>query len=472
LRLEELGSVPKSLWLFLTVLVAFLFAHAAVKPPKPLGPDAAPTVFSAGRAMKDVEQIAASPHPIGSEDAGRVRAYLMQRLAALGLEPEIHNGQGVDQGGRRGDDMLAAGAVQNIVAGLKGKDPKKGALLVMSHYDTVRNSPGAADDTAGVAAALEIARMMRARGQPERDVVFLFTDGEEAGLLGAQAFFAADPAAQGVAAVINMEARGDSGLAALFETGPGSAGLVQLYARGAKRPSATSMAASVYHRMPNGTDFTHAIEKKLPGINFAFEDDQGSLQHLGESAGEAAASLAFAPDLPKAGPDLVYGDILSRFFVSYPGSSGLLLLVLGAGLCVVAFWRAMQVQKIAPAAFAAEGGRGLLVILAWACGAAVAFSIRTTMRGPMARWCTARRSSAPFFWLRWGFSPRWRAARRGRRAGASRSARPERACFSPVCPPGASTSRPWRSAGPRPYSPWRVCRARCASGASGPAPSF
>jgi hypothetical protein len=67
------------------------------------------------------------------------------------------------------------------------------AVLVMSHYDSVHNSPGAADDSLGAAAALEIARALKAGPQPARDVIFLFTDGEEAGLLGAEAFFARDP---------------------------------------------------------------------------------------------------------------------------------------------------------------------------------------------------------------------------------------------------------------------------------------
>ena len=45
---------------------------------------------------------------------------------------------------------------------------------------------------------IETVRAMVARGAPARDVVVLFTDGEEAGLLGARAFFARDPLARHV----------------------------------------------------------------------------------------------------------------------------------------------------------------------------------------------------------------------------------------------------------------------------------
>ncbi|MDW3502806.1 M28 family metallopeptidase, partial [Escherichia coli] len=92
---------------------------------------------------------------------------------------------------------------QNVIGVLPGTDRSKPAVLIMSHYDSVANSPGAADDAAGVAAALEVARALQAGPKPARDVIFLFTDGEEQGLLGADAFFARDPLRQKVGVVIN-----------------------------------------------------------------------------------------------------------------------------------------------------------------------------------------------------------------------------------------------------------------------------
>jgi hypothetical protein len=347
----------KSLWLYLTLAAAVVWAFLTLQTPRTIPPLNAPAgVFSAQRAMVDVRQIAQAPHPTGSQDIVRVRNYLQDRLHQLGLNPEVHSGQGVMISPFRGSNYVASAAVQNLVAVLPGKDPAKPALVVMSHYDTVRNSPGAADDTAGVAASLEIARMLKAGPQPQRDVIFLITDAEEAGLLGAEAFFRTDPLAAHVGAVVNMEARGDSGLAAMFETGPNNAALIALYGQQVKRPSATSMASAVYHRMPNGTDLTIPIKKGLPGLNFAFMDDQlayhsplarpehldiGSLQHLGDQAGAMAVALAAAREIPKAGGDAVYGDVMGLFLLRYAPAMGWVVLGLSAIFAGIALFRAM-----------------------------------------------------------------------------------------------------------------------------------
>src|SRR4030095_13652037 len=72
---------------------------------------------------------------------------------------------------------------------------------------------GPADAIMGVAASLEPVRAIKARGVPARDVMVLFTDGEEAGLLGANHFFRRDPLAKRVGLVFKLEARGGGGRA-------------------------------------------------------------------------------------------------------------------------------------------------------------------------------------------------------------------------------------------------------------------
>ena len=67
------------------------------------------------------------------------------------------------------------------------------AVLLVAHYDSVPTAAGAADDGSGVAALLEAARAQRAGPPPRNDVIFLFTDGEERGLLGAKHFVQAPP---------------------------------------------------------------------------------------------------------------------------------------------------------------------------------------------------------------------------------------------------------------------------------------
>ena len=52
--------------------------------------------------------------------------------------------------------------------------------------------------------------------------MLLFTEGEEAGLLGAQAFASENPLAKNIALAINIEARGTTGQSLMFQTGDDS----------------------------------------------------------------------------------------------------------------------------------------------------------------------------------------------------------------------------------------------------------
>jgi len=345
------------------------------RPPAPVPAGAPATAFSADRAMADVAAIARKPHPTGSAEIVRVRDHLLSRINDLGLEVTIHVGEGFLPYSKDGR-ALGVAAVQNLVGVLPGKDRTLPAILVMSHYDSVPNSPGAADDSTGVAAALEMARALKADGPHARDVIFLFTDAEEPGLLGADFFFNRDPMLQRVGLVVNMEARGDAGRAAMFQTGPGNGALMGVFARQAKGPSANSMASTVYEKMPNDTDFTHAVRKGLPGLNLAFIDDQlgyhtplarpehlerGSLQHLGDQALPTVRALADAPSLPAKAENAIYSDLLGLTLISYPPVVGWGLLGLIALLIGFTAWRTLSLGA-ASGWEIARGAAGLLLI--------------------------------------------------------------------------------------------------------------
>ena len=200
----------RSIALMAAIVLASLIAWAASRTPAP-APDR-PGQFSGQRAFADVQAIAARPHPMGSGDHERVRDYIVGRFTSLGLQVRIQMGHAYERQTGDGEVYVEGGDIQNIIATLPGRSSTAPALAIMAHYDTVPSSPGAADDTVGVAAALEIARVLKASPAPARDVVFLITDGEEAGLLGARSFFADDPLAGRIAAVLNMESRGGGGV--------------------------------------------------------------------------------------------------------------------------------------------------------------------------------------------------------------------------------------------------------------------
>lgn len=349
----------------IVVLLASLIVGSALvwlgqRLPAPLPADAPPAVFSAERAMNDVRAIAQRPHPIGSADNARVRAYLLTRGAQLGVTVETQRGVAVQgQGFGEGDRVLGVGVPQNVLMRMVGRDPAAPPLLLMAHYDSVPGSAGAADDAIGASSLLEVARAMRTGGAPARDVYFLFTDGEEAGLYGARLFFARHPLARRLGAVVNLEARGSSGQAVMFETGPRNGAMIDLYGAAVGRPAANSLTGFVYRNLPNDTDFTLARTAGLPGFNIAPIGDQQdyhspsatpanlspeTLQHMGDQALALARGLSGATVPPRA-DNAVYFDVFGLALARYPAWGGWLVVAAAAVAWVTGTLRARRLGQ-------------------------------------------------------------------------------------------------------------------------------
>jgi hypothetical protein len=363
--------------LIAALVVAVAIAWTVEQPPKPEAASAPAAAFSADRAMADIQRFAAAPHPIGSDANHASRDYLLGRMAALGLSPQVHKGIGFEQS-RWAPNLLIGGDVENLVGVLPGRDRNAPAVALMAHYDSVPGSSGAADDGAGAASALEIVRAIAAQGTPARDVIVLLTDGEEAGLLGARAFFARDPLAKHVGFLINMEARGDAGRVQMFQTGAHNGGTVRLLQRTAERPQATSLSEFIYDHMPNDTDFTVSKKAGVAGLNFAFAGrqfdyhaassvpatlDRGTLQDMGQQALAAARAAAFDPALPAAAPDLVYSQLFGNVVAAYPPAVGWLLLLAAAALIALSVVRARRTAALPWLDLARGAGAGLFAVV-------------------------------------------------------------------------------------------------------------
>jgi acetylornithine deacetylase/succinyl-diaminopimelate desuccinylase-like protein len=191
-------------WVIL--LAAITLTLWRITPPAPRS-EAAAGSFQLTRALDDLRAITREFHPTGSAANIRVRDDLIVRLRAIGLTTENQSGTAVRQSPRE-PRAVGVAEVDNIIAVLPGRDRAQPAVAVMAHYDSVPFSYGASDDGAGVVAALETARALKAGPPPARDVIFLLTDGEEIGLLGAQKFFDEHPLARRIGMVVNAEARG------------------------------------------------------------------------------------------------------------------------------------------------------------------------------------------------------------------------------------------------------------------------
>ena len=336
---------------FVILGTAIVVAALRYLPPPAKAEDAPATEFSAGRGMSLLRDLMQNldAHPIGTKSNVIVRDRITSELKRIGYETQIESSYACSVYG-------VCAPVQNVIAVQQGRDHRN-AVLLSAHYDSVAAGPGASDDGAGVAAVLEIARALKSFPILRNDVVFLLDDGEEAGLLGIQAFMSNSSLAGRIRAAVNLEARGVSGPSVLFETSGDSHSLLELYRRHAKRPVASSLFQVIYQFLPHDTDFSILRDMGIHGYNFAFignstyyhtgKDTLGavspsSLQHQGQNALAAVEGLADAEldDLPAG--RAVFFDLLSYRLVFWPvaatlpATGGVLLLFLSI---FVLHWR-------------------------------------------------------------------------------------------------------------------------------------
>ncbi|MSQ02197.1 MAG: M28 family peptidase [Myxococcales bacterium] len=208
--------------------------------------DAPPDRFSTARAMAHIQAWARAPRPSGSAQHQWVLTSIEAALLDLGFDVRRQTATGLT----------------NLVVSAPGAG-HEGVWLV-AHSDTVPGAPGAADDGLGLGVLVETARALG----PHPRLHLLVTDGEERGLLGAEAFLAgADaPAPQ---LLINVEARGTAGPAYMFQTAGASRPLLDAWQASGCAAQATSLARVVYEQMPNDTDFTRFRQAGWWGYDFA-----------------------------------------------------------------------------------------------------------------------------------------------------------------------------------------------------------
>ena len=147
-------------WFLLAMMVlAALLGVRATTPPAPLGADASPQAFAAGRATADVRAMAARPHVAASPENAMVRAHIARRLLTMGMQ--VH--QAPFTAPKASADRLAwwsgkpdpAPTLNNLIGVLPGRDRGLPAVLLLAHPHTLVGSPAPAVDTAGCSPSLE-----------------------------------------------------------------------------------------------------------------------------------------------------------------------------------------------------------------------------------------------------------------------------------------------------------------------------
>ena len=220
--------------------------------------------FSEARARTQLRRLIGgiASHPVGSSENRRIADRLVETLAAMGYRPERQRAFVC------GDFRRSCGEVENVIATAEGS-ASTGEIVLNSHYDSVPASPGASDSMAGVAALLEIARDLKTRPPGRNTVLFVFADGEEAGLLGSTAFVNAHPAGR-IRVVVNLEARGSRGPSLLAETSGPASGVLLRFAAKARGPFADSAVTALTALLPNANDLEEYRRTGAVGLMFGF----------------------------------------------------------------------------------------------------------------------------------------------------------------------------------------------------------
>ena len=425
--------------------------------PSPAPTTADPTTFSAERAMAAINRLADEPHSVLRREAhDRARNDVIGMFTDLGYTPTVHSDPMFDlsdPADKRIFDGLSAeqqavlkdAPAETIVVDVPGKSEHTMAL--MAHYDSATveadenghqqitdgTSLGAADDGYGVAAIVETLRALKAEGrQPENSLKIVITDGEEVGLVGARNEMRHHRADyENVDLVLNLEARGTSGPALMFETSPNNSAVAGYFLSHVKQPATGSLLPSLYARMPNTTDMAAFIPEGFTVLNIAAIGDaehyhhptdapryvdHSTLQHYGDQVLDLARAWAFdgqAPTLTADG-DLHFFQLWRGLTVRYPAAvgTGLGCLAVIAALGVVAVrarslrwkrvlgsvwgltWRAAfasaaagLVQRGAMAMkWAPESGLGPNPLLPWMFAGGALIGVGLTVRFVVRRW--------------------------------------------------------------------------------------
>jgi hypothetical protein len=380
------GRASSAAGISLAIAAALVFfiaiSYYVFQPPRPLPATAAPSEFSAVRAMEHDRAIASQPHPSWSPAAAEARDYIVAQLRSLGLEPQIQATTGL----RAERGSVAAASVKNVVARIPGTATTR-AVLLAAHYDSVPSGPGASDDGSGVSTILETVRALETGPPLKNDLIVLVSDAEEEGLLGAAGFVADHPWAKDVGVALNFEARGGGGPSFMFETSDRNGWLIDRFAKAAPYPTANSLTYALYKMLPNDTDMTEFKQAGFSGLNFAYAGDwfryhtmldtvdnldQRSLQQDGSYALSLVKELGNADLSQTRQPDEIYFDLIGPIFIHYPLSLALGIAVIAAAAFIAMFvmGRRRGVLKF--------GGMGLgliavplTLVAAWAGASAV-----------------------------------------------------------------------------------------------------
>ena len=294
--------------------------------------------FSYENINQHLKQISNTPHPAGSDAHQEVKKYILSQCESWGVQVTLDDSSStmIDKG-----HSIIVGRPQNILATIPGNDSTN-IILISAHYDSPSNSHGTGDDGSAISSMLETIRYVSTLPTLKNTVVFLFSDMEELGLLGAKRFIENYPDINSVKLIFNYEARGNAGPNLHFEFSENNAWLASHLSKALTQPYANSFAYEVYKIMPNSTDFEFFKTTSAQGMNSAFLDgfsyyhnpvdnpenlDQKSLMHQASNMLETVLYFAQLNLNVNQFGDAIFFNSLGSWFMSYSESSDSLLIL-------------------------------------------------------------------------------------------------------------------------------------------------
>ena len=247
--------------------------------------------------------------------------------------------------------------LQNIFIKLQSPGADS-TILFVSYYDSVPESPGACDSMLGICSWLEAIRSQSNNANLKTNLYFLFTDAEENGLLGAQAFIAAHPEMkEKIDVVVNIDMGGIKGVVLTDLSSPNSYSIAQMVLRSGARPMMSSLAIALDVA---GSDFIAFRDNGYNGIGMSATDGKkyihgttDNYQNMNKATAWHGLRIALALTDYAANNSLVYINNSPQrgvFFQLLPGFNILTILTTAYTLaslpCVMALvWAVLQIKN-------------------------------------------------------------------------------------------------------------------------------
>lgn len=134
---------------------------------------------------------------VTSEQRRTAAVRIVSELADAGIDAKL---QPYDTGNTNWtlDLVLPPVSGANVAVEIPSTEPSEQTVVIGAHYDSVKGSPGADDNASGTYAVIELARRVAEMPVRRKNVVFVWFDQEEVGLVGSK-IFAANWKASGLA---------------------------------------------------------------------------------------------------------------------------------------------------------------------------------------------------------------------------------------------------------------------------------